>query len=101
MFNVAGSKSQLVHMYIAASGFTNGTTTLQLTTSLAVPMMTLANSGAPGSDFTVGAPFPIDSTTTEGIYIGNLNVTLDYNLSAVTRADQRGVDGDGGPFSVE
>ena len=77
-FNVAGSKSQLVHIYTAASSFTNGTTTLQLTPS-AQATLSLTNSGAPGTDFNVGAAFPIDSNTTEGVYLGNLNVTVDYN----------------------
>jgi hypothetical protein len=77
-FNVTGSKQQLVHIYTSASNFTNGTTTLQVTPS-AQTTLTLANSGAPGSDFKVGASFPIDSNTTDGLYTGNLNVTVDYN----------------------
>lgn len=77
-FNVAGSNNQLVKIYTAASNFTNGTTTLQITPSAAASL-TLTNSGAPGTDFNVGASFPITSTTTEGVYTGNLNVTVDYN----------------------
>jgi hypothetical protein len=77
-FNVAGSKSQLVHIYTTASNFTNGTTTLQIAPS-AVATLNLTNSGAPGTDFNVGASFPIDSLTSEGLYTGNLNVTVDYN----------------------
>ena len=77
-FNVTGSKQQLIHIYAAASNFTNGITTLQVTPS-AQATLTLANSGRPGSDFNVGASFPIDSNTTEGVYSGNMNVTVDYN----------------------
>ena len=77
-FNVAGSNNQKVFIYTAASNFTNGTTTLQITPS-AAPFTTLTNSGAPGTDFNVGASFPINSATTEGVYTGNLNVTVDYN----------------------
>lgn len=77
-FNVAGSKQQLVHIYTIASNFTNGTTTLQVTPSAAATL-SLTNSGSPGTDFNVGGAFPIDSNTTEGVYTGNLNVTVDYN----------------------
>ena len=77
-FNVTGSNNQLVKIYTAASNFSNGTTTLQVTPSAAASV-TLTNSGAPGLDFNVGASFPITSTTTDGVYTGNLNVTVDYN----------------------
>jgi hypothetical protein len=77
-FNVAGSKQQLVHIYTIPSTFTNGTTTLQLTPS-AQPTLALGNSGEPGSNFDVGASFSVDTKTTEGLYTGNLNVTVDYN----------------------
>ena len=77
-FNVTGSKQQLVHIYTVASNFTNGTTTLQVTPSAAATI-SLTNSGAPGTDFNVGATFSIDSNTSEGLYTGNLNVTVDYN----------------------
>lgn len=77
-FNATGSNNQKVFIYTAASNFTNGTTTLQITPSAAASV-TMTNSGAPGTDFNVGASFPITSTTTEGVYTGNLNVTVDYN----------------------
>jgi len=77
-FNVTGSNNQLVKIYTAASNFSNGMTTLQVTPSAAASV-TLTNSGAPGLDFNVGASFPITSTTTDGVYTGNLNVTVDYN----------------------
>lgn len=77
-FNVQGSNNQLVKIYTAASSFTNGTTTLSITPSAAASL-TLTNSGSPGLDFNVGASFPITSATTEGVYTGNLNVTVDYN----------------------
>lgn len=77
-FNVAGSNNQRVNIFVAASNFSNGTTTLQVTPSLAASFVTLTNSGAPGTNFNVGASFPITSTTTEGVYTGNLNVTVDY-----------------------
>ncbi len=77
-FNVQGSNNQLVKIYTAASSFTNGTTTLSITPS-AAGSLTLTNSGSPGLDFNVGASFPITSATTEGVYTGNLNVTVDYN----------------------
>ena len=78
VFNATGSNNQKVFIYTAASNFTNGTTTLQVTPSAAASII-LPNSGAPGYDFNVGASFPITSATTEGVYTGNLNVTVDYN----------------------
>jgi hypothetical protein len=77
-FNVTGSNNQLVKIYTAASSFTNGTSTLSITPSAAASVL-LTSSGTPGNDFNVGAYFPITSATTEGVYTGNLNVTVDYN----------------------
>ena len=62
----------------AASNFSNGVTTLQITPSAAA-FVTMPNSGNTGLDFNVGASFPITTTTTEGVYTGNLTVTVDYN----------------------
>lgn len=77
-FNVQGSNNQLVHIYTVASNFTSGANTIQITPS-AQSTVTLTSSGVPGDNFNVGASFPITSTTVEGIYTGNLNVTVDYN----------------------
>lgn len=77
-FNVQGSNNQLVKIYTAASTLANGGTSLTLTPSAAASL-TLTNSGAPGVDFNVGASFPITSVTPDGVYTGNLNVTVDYN----------------------
>jgi hypothetical protein len=77
IFNVAGSNSQVVKIVTTAANITNGTTNLLFTPN-APGTVTLTNSGAPGNDFNVGGSFSIDTTTTDGIYIGNLNVTVDY-----------------------
>jgi hypothetical protein len=71
--------NQKIYIHVAASSFTNGITTLQITPNLSANFVLLSSSGAPGADFPVGASFPITSATTEGIYTGTLNVTVDFN----------------------
>ena len=77
-FTVTGSNNQKVFIYTAASNFSNGITTLQITPSAAASVI-MPNSGNTGLDFNVGAAFPITTATTEGVYTGNLTVTVDYN----------------------
>jgi hypothetical protein len=40
--------------------------------------LTLANSGAPGSDFNIGGTIVITPTTTDGVYSGSVRVEVDY-----------------------
>lgn len=77
IFNVAGSNNQVVKITTVAANISNGTTNLLFTPS-APATVTLTNSGAPGTNFNVGGSFTIDTTTTDGVYTGNLNVTVDY-----------------------
>jgi len=77
IFNVAGSNNQVVKINTTAANISNGTTNLLFTPS-APATVTLTNSGAPGTDFNVGGSFSIDTATTDGVYTGNLNVTVDY-----------------------
>ena len=77
IFNVAGSNNQVVKITTLAANISNGTTSLLFTPS-APASVTLTNSGVPGTNFNVGGAFSIDASTTDGVYTGNLNVTVDY-----------------------
>lgn len=81
IFNVQGSNNQVVKMYSAASTLTApGGATLTFTPTLpSGSQLTLVNSGAPGSDFNVGGSIAIAANQADGIYSGNINVTVDYN----------------------
>lgn len=79
-YNVQGSKQQVVTISAPSVTLVNQadpTRTLTLTTD-APPSLTLANSGFPGSNFSVGGSVTLDSTTVEGTYVGTFNVTVDY-----------------------
>ncbi len=77
IFNVAGSNNQTIKIATTAANITNGTTNLLFTPSAPATVL-LTNSGAPGSNFNVGGSFAIDTATTDGVYTGNLIVTVDY-----------------------
>jgi hypothetical protein len=79
-YNVQGSKQQTVN--ISAPNVTlvnqsDSTQTLTLVTD-APPTLVLANSGFPGSNFSVGGSVTISSATAAGTYVGTFNVTVDY-----------------------
>lgn len=38
----------------------------------------LANSGAPGTQFSLGGAITVNSTTVDGVYLGTFDVTVDY-----------------------
>ena len=80
IYNVAGTKSQLIHIYSAATNLTNAADSTTIVFTPSVPAtVTLSNSGSPGDDFNVGGSIAIGTTTTDGVYSGNINVTVDYN----------------------
>jgi hypothetical protein len=79
-YNVQGSKQSSVQ--ISAPNVTlvnqsDSSQTLTLVTD-APSSIVLANSGFPGSNFSVGGSVTINSTTQAGIYVGTFNVTVDY-----------------------
>lgn len=77
IFNVAGSNNQVVKIVTTAANISNGITNLLFTPSAPASVL-LTNSGVPGTNFNVGGSFSIDMATTDGVYTGNLNVTVDY-----------------------
>lgn len=79
-YNVQGSKQQTVQ--ISAPNVTlinqnDATQTLTLVTD-APATITLANSGFPGSNFSIGGSITLNSTTVPGTYVGTFNVTVNY-----------------------
>jgi len=79
IFNVQGSNGQVVRITAVASDLTNSTDGSKLRfTPIAPASVTLTNSGAPGKDFNLGGSIAIPSTTTDGAYTGNIEVTAEY-----------------------
>jgi hypothetical protein len=78
IFNVQGSNKGVVQIFVAQSNLINPAngSTIRFTPS-APATITLPNSGQPGIDFNVGGSIAIPSTA-DGIYIGNIEVTADY-----------------------
>lgn len=77
-YNVTGSNNQLVN--IAASNVTllSGANTLTFVPNWATSTVTLTSSGAPGNNFDLGGSITVDTATPEGLYSGDLVVTVDY-----------------------
>jgi len=79
IFNVSGTKSQLVRVYAAPSDLVNAANGATIRfTPIAQASVTLTNSGAPGTDFGVGGSIALTSTTSDGLYSGTVEVTVDY-----------------------
>lgn len=79
-YNVQGSNQQVVRISVPNVTLVNqsdSTKTLVLTTDKPASV-TLTNSGAPGTDFSIGGSVTLSSTTTVGTYAGTFNVTADY-----------------------
>ncbi|HVF36374.1 MAG TPA: DUF4402 domain-containing protein [Sphingomicrobium sp.] len=78
IFNASGTKSQRVIITAVASDLVSPTGATVRFTPNAPPSVTLANSGNPGTDFTVGGSITINENTPDGLYSGNIELTADY-----------------------
>ena len=79
-FNVAGSKAYTVGISAPDVTLTNqndATKTLLLTLDSPSTIF-LTNSGAPGTNFSVGGSVTLNSTTADGTYSGTITITADY-----------------------
>ena len=79
-YNVQGSKQSSVQITAPNVTLVNqndSTQTLTLVTD-APASIVLANSGFPGSNFSVGGSVTVNSDTAAGTYVGTFNVTVDY-----------------------
>lgn len=78
-YNVQGTNNQVVTIIKTPSTLTNGNDGSTLTmTPLGANSITLTNSGAPGFDFNIGGQITIGAGTTDGLYTGEVEVTVDY-----------------------
>ena len=80
-YNVSGTKQFTVNIATTASDLTNTTSGANeklVFTPNAPTSLVLANSGAPGSNFSVGGSIGITSATVDGVYSGDIEVTVDY-----------------------
>ena len=79
-YNVAGTNNMTVQVTAPNVTLTNqgdSSKTLQLE-PLKPSSVALPNSGNPGVEFAVGGTITLSSTTTDGLYVGTMNVTVDY-----------------------
>jgi opacity protein-like surface antigen len=80
-YNVQGSNNAVVRILVGASTLnrSGGGGTVAFTPLAPAPAsLTLSNSGAPGDNFNVGGEITILPTTVDGVYSGNMDVTVDY-----------------------
>ena len=71
--SATGNLNASAHGEVNNSGATYGGGAVSLSSD-----GTLTNSGAPGTNFNVGGQITILPTTAEGVYSGNMDVTVDY-----------------------
>lgn len=80
-YTVTGTNNMTINVTATASNLTNttsgGSETLVFTPD-APATVALGNSGAAGVDFNVGGSIDIDPTTVDGLYEGDIDVTVDY-----------------------
>ena len=78
IFNVSGSNGQVARISTATSILTNGAGGTIIFTPSAPASVTFTNSGNAGLDFGVGGSIPLTSATSDGLYSGTVEVTVDY-----------------------
>jgi hypothetical protein len=76
-FHVTGSNNQLVRITATGSNLANGAATLAFTPNAPANVL-LPNSGANGADFNVGGTVAVLASAPEGLYVGDINITVDY-----------------------
>ena len=78
VYNVQGSNNQPVTVQSGTVTLDDGSgNTIDLTPDHDA-VVTLTNSGSPGTDFNVGGSIDVTDATVEGVYTGTFAVTADY-----------------------
>ena len=78
-YTVTGAAGQSVAVTVAASNLTSGANTLLFTPNAASSAVALANVGGVGTgSFDLGGSVTVTGATKDGVYSGNMNVTVDY-----------------------
>lgn len=81
MYNVTGTQGQTVTITSTPTVLMRNANDVNETLTLTVDnpgTVYLANSGAPGSDFSLGGSISVDADTLDGVYTGTFDVTVDY-----------------------
>ena len=76
-FNVQGTNKLTVLLTYTGGTLSNGTDSIPFTAN-GPATITMANSGAPGTDFDVGGTLDISPTLVGGVYTGTMTVTAEY-----------------------
>lgn len=80
IYNVTGTNNQVIRVFSAATNLVNANDSTTIVFTPAAPAtVTMPNSGNTGVNFNVGGAIALTATTTDGVYTGNMNVTVDYN----------------------
>lgn len=81
-YNVQGTKGMQVRIRTTPSTLTNvssgGGRTVPFTPFTFAPTLVLTNSGSPGTTFHVGGYIVIGTTTVDGLYSGDIDLTVEY-----------------------
>lgn len=77
-YNVAGTQGQRVTITAQDVAMTNGAGGNLTLNVLSPTFVDLANSGAPGTFFTIGGELTVADTTPDGVYTGTFDVEVDY-----------------------
>ena len=78
-YNVRGTQGQTVNIIKNTSTLTGSNGGSLTLTPVGAASVLLANSGAPGRDFTIGGSITIGTGTADGVYTGTVDVQVDYN----------------------
>ena len=77
-YNVTGTNNQTVNIVASSVNLTSGSNTLVFTPNWTNNTVVLTSSGSPGNNFDLGGSIDLTTATPEGLYTGNLVVTVDY-----------------------
>ena len=78
-YNVQGTNRMIVSIIKTTSTLTNSMDGATLTLTPSGPStIELTNSGNPGENFRIGGSISVTSSTTDGVYSGVVDVTVDY-----------------------
>ena len=77
-YNVQGTNGMVVNITKTASSLTGSNGGTLAFTPTGQNSVTLPNSGNAGANFNIGGNIDIVPSTVDGVYTGNINVTVDY-----------------------
>ena len=75
--NIQGTNRMVVLISVTSSGLSDGTNTIPFASD-APASITMANSGAPGTNVDIGGTLTVDGSIPGGVYSGTLTITANY-----------------------